>query len=50
MDLNKPLRSGIKIIEVVIENKFKINETDKCVHSKFNNKNGGMISLYVNDI
>lgn len=35
---------------MVLENGFKINKSNKCVYSKFNNKKGVMICLYVDDM
>lgn len=39
-----------KIDHVVLTNGYKINESDKCIYSKFNNEKGVMICLYVDDM
>ncbi|GLT82749.1 hypothetical protein SLE2022_010990 [Rubroshorea leprosula] len=39
-----------KFDEVVLANGFKLNEADKCVYSKFQNGQGVLICLYVDDM
>ena len=39
-----------KFDQVVLANGFKINESDKCVYSKFSNNKGVFICLYVDDM
>ena len=39
-----------KFDRVLLANKFKINESNKCVYSKFNSKKDVIICLYVDDI
>jgi len=39
-----------KFDEVVLANGFRINESDKCVYSKFDNGKGVIICLYVDDM
>ena len=39
-----------KFDHVIVQNGFKIHESDKCVYSKFNQKGGIIICLYVDDM
>ncbi|WRX18298.1 Reverse transcriptase [Theobroma cacao] len=39
-----------KFDEVVLANGYKINQSDKCVYSKFHNGKGVIICLYVDDM
>jgi hypothetical protein len=39
-----------KFDQVVLANGYKINESDKCIYSKFHNGKGVMICLYVDDM
>lgn len=51
MGLNKRLKQRHKNFdEVVLANGFNINQSDKCVYSKFNDGQGVIICLYVDDI
>ncbi len=39
-----------KFDEVVLSSGYKINESDKCIYSKFENGKGVIICLYVDDM
>ena len=39
-----------KFDQVILANGFKVNESDKCIYSKYNYGNGVIICLYVDDM
>ncbi|GJU68789.1 zinc finger, CCHC-type containing protein [Tanacetum coccineum] len=46
-----PIASGSKVDEVVLSSGFHLNQSDKCVYSKFDNSGKGVIiCLYVDDM